>query len=134
MYTPRMLNIADRSRPVWHHLVSAILLAAFAFAVPIMWPTAAQAACVEDGWIFPYRPFGNTAFGDMAVIYHYPNTNSCNVEAHTVFVRLANDYSSYVEVGVKQYSNGEWYAFWAQRKPGSCPDECFSDVYHLVGA
>jgi hypothetical protein len=122
----RFSRVADPGcRRITAVTVALALISGLGLFVP-SWSPRAQAQCEEDGWIFPYLPQGNTAYGNMGVIQATTNSNMCaGGHVHqTVFIRLYNDYSAWVEVGYDQDSNNNFWVWYAYGDP-ACPNgEC----------
>ena len=90
------------------------------------WTSPAEAACNEDGWIFPYLPQGDSSYGDMGVLYTTTNTNMCTggYIHQTIHVRLYDDYTEWVEIGYQQDSANNLSVWWAWSDPNCTNGEC----------
>lgn len=91
-------------------LAGAVVLAV---AIPLAFPTATLGACTESTKFVQQVAGTNLYYGVRDTVYNFDHRPMCSVNAHSTFMRMSDDYRSWVEIGTSEDPDGTTH-YWSE--------------------
>lgn len=123
-----------------YELLAIAISVVLAIGVPAVRPAIVLASCSESTKFVQQVAGTNLYYGNRDAIYTYNNVPSCGSgysdEVQSTFMRLSDDYRSWIETGVQMTSDGKLH-YWAEWRsyPNSTVVKTFDSLgYPGIGA